>query len=114
VTRRGFSLVELVVALTILSLGILVLATAAAFAQRSFAGAEAIDRAARAAALVLDSLTREPAPADGVRHVDGMLVRWSATPDAGLTIIRADVEVSGGGRSHRIVFHASRADVLAR
>ncbi|CAN5816170.1 hypothetical protein BH23GEM9_BH23GEM9_15310 [soil metagenome] len=112
-SRRGFSLVELVVAMTIISLGILVLAAAATFAQRSFVGADAIDRAARAAALVLDSLVREPTPAPGTRQIHGASVSWSVTPAAGLTLIRADVEISDGGRSHRIIFHASRSDVLA-
>lgn len=112
--RKGFSLVELIVAMTILSLGVLVLAAAGTYAQRTFSDAAAIDRAARAAALVLDSLMRVPAPQDGVRSTDGVTIRWDTSAGDGVTLIRADVEAFGGARSHRIIFHASRADALVR
>jgi prepilin-type N-terminal cleavage/methylation domain-containing protein len=113
VNRAGFSLAELIVAMTILSLGVLVLAAAATHAQRSFTDAEALDRAARVAATVLDSLVRVPDPQPGSLELDRVAIHWTMSPGSGVTTIRADVEVAGAGRSHRIVFHARRADAAA-
>jgi prepilin-type N-terminal cleavage/methylation domain-containing protein len=110
VRRAGFSLVELIVAMTILSLGVLVLAAAGSYAQRSFAAAESVERAATAAALVLDSLMHVAVPADGARVHDEVRVSWTTRTAGGLLVVRADVKFADGGRSHRIVFHASRAE----
>jgi hypothetical protein len=65
------------------------------------------------AASVLDSLVRVPDPQPGSRELDRVAIRWTMMPAAGVTTIRADVEVTGAGRSHRIVFHARRADAAA-
>lgn len=106
-TRWGFGLIELVVALTILSIGLLGLAGAAAVAHRSFMGAEALEQAADAAAIVLDSLMRDTAPVSGERRHDRALVRWSVQEDSAGTRIALTVDVPDGGRSRRLMFHAT-------
>jgi prepilin-type N-terminal cleavage/methylation domain-containing protein len=107
--RPGFSLVELVVALTLFSVGVLGLAAAAATAQRAFAAAESTERAARAAAVVLDSLVRS-AQLDGAgeQSAYGAHVRWSVATDSLLARIHAQVEVPHGSRTDVLDFEAVR------
>jgi prepilin-type N-terminal cleavage/methylation domain-containing protein len=78
--RGGFSLVELVVALTLLSIAMVALAGTAALAQRTFAEAEIMERSVNAASVVLDSLAHAPAPVGGQRIVDDVAVEWTVTP----------------------------------
>lgn len=112
-TRPGLGLVELVVALTVLSVGVLGLAGAAVFAQRTFATADALERAADAAAAVLDSLVHEPAPQPGERAGQGAIVRWTVSRDSLAHRITAVVEVEDGGRRHRVTYHAVYAAGVA-
>lgn len=104
---RGFSLVELVVALTVFAVGVLGLAGAAAFAQRSFTAADAVERATRAAATVLDSLLREPRIEDGERAASGTVTRWTVTADSVTRVITAEVEVPHGDRTLSLEFRAA-------
>ena len=78
-------LIELIVAMTILSVGVLGLAGAATFAQRSFASAEAIELGAEAAAEVIDSLLREPRPVTGARQIGIAHVSWTVRSEPGIT-----------------------------
>jgi prepilin-type N-terminal cleavage/methylation domain-containing protein len=112
--RPGLSLVELIVAMTLLSVGVLGLAGAAAVAQRSFAGAEALERAAHAAAVVLDSLMREPRPYDGERSVHDSTVRWTVVADSLLSRIDLTVTVFDGARAHDVTYHAVHSALLLR
>lgn len=102
----GMSLIELIVALTVLAVAVLGLAGAAAVAHRSFASATAIERAAQAAAAVLDSLMHEAVPADGERIGQGVAVTWTVAADGALRRITATVAVADAGRTRRIVYHA--------
>lgn len=106
VPRSGFSLLELTVALVLLAVGVFALASAATVAQRSFAGAEAAERAARAAAIVIDSLLHVPAPRDGARTEQGSAVRWQVLPDSGGIRLAVRVDSRGAGRMHTFEFHA--------
>jgi prepilin-type N-terminal cleavage/methylation domain-containing protein len=101
---RGFGLVELIVALTVFSVGVLALAGAAAMAQRAFASAEAIERAAHVAAAVIDSLLRQPSPAAGQRIQPGASARWTIVSDSVAHRVELDVEVSDGGRTRHFDF----------
>lgn len=103
----GFSLVELIVALTILSIGMLALTGAAAVAQRSFIGARALQEGTDAAAAVLDSLMREPSPVDGTRRVGRADAQWSIRQDSVATDILLTIRVHDGARVRRLDFHAS-------
>lgn len=106
--RQGFSLIELIVALTVFAVGILGLAGAAAFAQRSFAAADAVERSTRVAAAVIDSLLREPDIEDGERATSGTILRWTVATDSATVVIIAKAEVAHGGGTHRLEFRAAR------
>jgi prepilin-type N-terminal cleavage/methylation domain-containing protein len=103
----GFGLVELIVALTILSIGMLALTGAASVAQRSFIGARALQEGTDAAAAVLDSLMREPSPVAGTRRVGRADAQWSIGQDSVATSIFLTIRVNDGARSRRLDFHAS-------
>ncbi|MGH7447433.1 MAG: prepilin-type N-terminal cleavage/methylation domain-containing protein [Longimicrobiales bacterium] len=107
--RDGFGLVELIVALTILSIGLLGLAGAAAVAQRSFSGAQAVEEGVDAAALVLDSLMRETVPAAGGRSVGRASVTWSVVNDSAAALIMLTVTVPDGAREQQLTFRAVHA-----
>lgn len=102
----GFGLVELLVALTILSFGLLALTGAAAVAQRSFIGAQAMEDGTSAAALVLDSLMREPAPVAGERQDGRTIARWLVQQDSVATVINVTITVSDGARQRQLTFRA--------
>jgi hypothetical protein len=108
VRQGGFGMVELVVAMTLLAVGVLGLAAAAALASRSLNSSAATDRATRAVAAVLDSLVHVVAPSAGERTADGVTVRWIAECDSALVAIRATVEVSDPHGTRRSDYHATR------
>lgn len=105
--QHGFSLVELVVALTLLTISLVGLAGAAAVAQRSFIGAEAMERGTDAAALVLDSLMREHDPQDGARRIGAAAARWTVVHDSVATAILLTVRIDDGGRMRELSFRAT-------
>jgi prepilin-type N-terminal cleavage/methylation domain-containing protein len=107
-SRAGFSVVELVVALTVLSVGLLALAGTAVVAQRSFATADATERAARAAAAVIDSLLRVREPVGGSRDVYGTAVTWSVAGDSERLRLFTEVRVHDGATPHRFTFESQR------
>ena len=113
--RRGFGLIELVVALTILAIGVLGLAAAALMAQRAFMTADALQRAGTAATVVLDSLMQQTDPVSGERIVDNVTVRW-ITRSAGrdLTAIDLSAELHDGGALRTVNYHASHSNATAR
>ncbi|HEX6308347.1 MAG TPA: prepilin-type N-terminal cleavage/methylation domain-containing protein [Longimicrobiales bacterium] len=102
--RAGFTLVELIVGLTILSITLLGLAGAAAVAHRSFRGAAAVGRGTDAAALVLDSLLREANPMDGQRQEARATLRWTVRGDSTGTHIDLVVDVPDGARVRTLAF----------
>jgi prepilin-type N-terminal cleavage/methylation domain-containing protein len=108
-TRHGFGLVELLVALTVLAVALVGLAGTAVYAHRSFVTAEAIEDGAAAAAAVLDSLVRVPAPVDSARRDGRVTLRWTITPDSSGADIRLAVDIADGARVQRLTFHAFRA-----
>jgi prepilin-type N-terminal cleavage/methylation domain-containing protein len=107
-TSDGFSLVELLVALTALGVGILGLVAAATAAQRSFAVAAAEERATRAAAVVMDSLLRDSAPAAGERQILGLSVSWKTTADGEYMDIITTTEAAHGSITRPLEFRARR------
>lgn len=104
--RSGFGLVELIVALTILSFGLLALTGAAAVAQRSFISAQAMEDGTSMAALVIDSLMRVPAPVAGERQEGRTRARWLVQEDSAASVIDVTVTVSDGARQRQLTFRA--------
>ena len=76
--RRGFGLIEVIVATTLLGVGVLSIAAGAAFASRTVSIAETEEAAARLAAAVLDSLAVLPSWTGGTLAGDRLLARWDA------------------------------------
>ena len=106
-SSSGFGLVELIVALTILSVGLLALTGAAAVAQRSFNSAQALEEGADVAAIVLDSLMREPIPAAGERTVGRTKAQWSVRTDSMAVSIHLSATVTIGARERQLTFSAT-------
>jgi prepilin-type N-terminal cleavage/methylation domain-containing protein len=104
---QGFGLVELIVALTLLSVGLLALTGAVAVAQRSFAAAEAVEEGTSVAALVLDSLMSETMPVPGERRRGRMMARWTVHSDSVATVVDLTVHTVAG-RDRQMSFRASR------
>jgi prepilin-type N-terminal cleavage/methylation domain-containing protein len=104
----GFGLVELIVALTVLSIGLLALAGTAVVAQRAFTSAAATERAVMAAAAVIDSLLYEAEPAAGTRVLDGTRVRWAVSRTGDLVRVETRVDVTAGSEPRSLVFHSTR------
>lgn len=98
VRRPGFTLVEVVVALTLLSVAVLSMAASGGMAAQLLRTAEREEAAARLAGSLLDSLVLVPQPGTGTLTRDHLLGRWQGSrggtvevwvsyPDAGTSRI---------------------------
>jgi prepilin-type N-terminal cleavage/methylation domain-containing protein len=87
--RRGFTLVEVVVALTVLAVGLLGAVGTLLAAQRALLSAERLHLAGQAGAGVADSLLAERAAGAGRLDAEWGALRWSAD-DGGVRIIAED------------------------
>lgn len=77
VARRGFGLVEVIVAALLLAGGLLTLAAAAVAARGRMTASAADETALRIAAALLDSLRAEPAPDTGHTVREGARAQWT-------------------------------------
>ena len=77
VTRRGFSLIEVIVALVILEVALLGLVATGIYALQLQRGAESRERALVAAGTLLDSLLTHDTIAAGTATLPDGVVRWS-------------------------------------
>jgi prepilin-type N-terminal cleavage/methylation domain-containing protein len=79
--RHGFSLPELIIAIVLLTVGLLALATTAAFLTREHAASVRAERAASIAGSRLERLRAAGCvSASGVETVDSMHIAWSVSP----------------------------------
>lgn len=99
-SRSGFSLVECVVAMLLLSVGVLGLASAGVTAMRALSGVDRAHLAAVHARGVLDSLVLLERPSSGMQLRDGLRLDWQVT--ASVVGSRIDLTVRDGA-SQRIV-----------
>lgn len=76
VSRTGHSLVELIVAMTVLGTGLGSVGAATLFAMRRTDDALLQERAIILGVATLDSLSALPAPVDGVLRLPGIEVSW--------------------------------------
>ena len=83
VTRRGFSLIEVLIAMTLLGIALLGVAGSAAMASQVMRQAQMRERSTLQALQIIDSLTRVPKPAPGQRTIGNLTVRWDITPTSG-------------------------------
>lgn len=77
--KRGFSLVEVVVALTLLSAGLLAVASTAFMATRLQIKAQQQERATQLASSLADSLIAFRVTGSGASNVQGIDLAWTAT-----------------------------------
>ncbi|HEY8507653.1 MAG TPA: prepilin-type N-terminal cleavage/methylation domain-containing protein [Steroidobacteraceae bacterium] len=94
VARPGFSLTELIVGMTLLSVAGLGVAATGLVAVQTFRRAEFEERALLEAEAILDSLLALPASTTGERRIAHLHITWSAADSAGTIVVRVD-----GGRS---------------
>src|SRR5690606_29326629 len=85
--RPGLSLVEAIVALTLLAIGLLGALATQLLSARLLREAEARAGAINLAGAILDSLHAVPAPTAGERYEAGYLVRWSVMAGDGSALI---------------------------
>lgn len=83
---RGFTLVEVVVALLLLEIGVLGALGLLVIAQRSLTDAERLERGVAAAEGLLDSLALGAAPGGGTRMLGHDTLTWSIDGDGRIRI----------------------------
>lgn len=99
---RGFSLVEILVAVTVLCVGVLGAAAVAAQAGVRLREAEALEAGIAAGTRVLDSLVQHATVEAGTRRIDRFRVQWTVARDGGTARIDAVVAFHDGTRARRI------------
>ena len=110
VARPGFGLIEVVVALTLLSVGLLGIAATATLGARMMREGQADEAAAVEALQVLDSLTQLRQPAAGQRQAGRISLTWTVTTDsAGLSTIDLTVRYPNGSGLRSSTFRALSA-----
>jgi prepilin-type N-terminal cleavage/methylation domain-containing protein len=109
--RAGFSLTEVVVAITLLALGALGAASTTAFTARLMSSAVAIDLATRAVARMIDSLRVVPCPAlsSGSSAALPGLIVWRITRSPSVT----QLDVTLTPRSSRLAAPVIAQTVVA-
>lgn len=88
--RRGYTLVEVIVALVLLEVGIMGAAGTMVLALRALVRAEHLERAVSALEGVVDSLRTDGARGAGVRPFAGGEVRWGEPVEHGLLVVAVD------------------------
>ncbi len=86
---RGFTLIEVVVALVLLEIGVLGVVGTLLLAARTLTEAELTTRAAAATAMAADSLEAHGFMGPGVDSFPGGVVRWEAALDPGRAVVVA-------------------------
>ena len=101
--RRGFTLVEVLVALVILEVGLLGVAGTLVVASRTVARASLLERGVGALEAVVDSLSVDGAVGSGGRPIAGGWVTWTVTSDGAITaaFTGADDDMHVTVRGHR-------------
>jgi len=99
--RPAFTLAEVIVAMTLLSIAALGVAATALVSVQAFTRAELHERALRAGEQVLDSLLSLSSHSSGQRSVHPATIRWAASDSSGAVTVsvsapnRARVDLVG-------------------
>jgi prepilin-type N-terminal cleavage/methylation domain-containing protein len=108
VMRRGFSLIEVLIAMTLLSVALLGVAGSAAMASQVLRQAQMRERSTLEALQIIDSLTREPQPVPGQRLIGNLTLRWVVTRSSnGTDAIDLTVEYLEGNAIRSVRFRAA-------
>ena len=92
VTRTGFSLTEVVVALALLSIIAIGVAGSGVAAAQMFRSAELQERALRAGEDVLDSLLMLPTNGAGTRNIPQAEISWTPADSSGAITVMVTVQ----------------------
>ena len=95
--RAGVSLIEAVIALTLLAAGLLTVASTGARSAAMLRRAAAMQGATLAAVSVLDSLTQLERPASGATNLDRYQLTWQVVTTTGSKRIALVVRYADGG-----------------
>jgi prepilin-type N-terminal cleavage/methylation domain-containing protein len=96
VSRRGFTLSEVMVAMVLLSIGAVGVGATGLVAIQAFVRAELQEKALMEAQAVLDSLLALPAHTSGTRTVHGTTISWLPADSTGR--VRVTVNLTAGRR----------------
>jgi prepilin-type N-terminal cleavage/methylation domain-containing protein len=83
---RGFTLVEMLVAMVVLEVGLLGVVGTLVLAADNLRRAATLERAVTEVGRLYDSLAAVSVPGTGVRGAQGARVRWSLAADGGLRL----------------------------
>ncbi len=97
VSPRGFALIEVVVALTLLGVALLGVTGSTVLAARVLRQAEATERSALEALQIIDSLSQVRTASAGERRIGRLHVTWQVDRDtAGLVLLEVAVAYPDG------------------
>lgn len=105
----GFSLVEAIVALTLLALGLLGALASQVMSARLLREAEARAGAVDLASTILDSLLAVPVPTSGERHEAGYDAEWSVAAGDGSSRIEVRIQYDAGTARRELRFESLHA-----
>ncbi len=112
VSSKGFSLIEVLIAMTLFSIALLGVAGSAVLAGQVMREAQARERSALEALQVIDSLARVQQPRSGQRTVGRMHLRWIVSaPTNGTATIDVTVEYPDGSTWRTVRFHSAHVPV---
>ena len=89
--RRGFSLVEVIVAMTLLSIASLAVAASSIVSVQTFTRAELQEHALREAEAIVDSLLATRVVIPNRRTTPHLTLSWTASDSTGVVIVTAEV-----------------------
>jgi prepilin-type N-terminal cleavage/methylation domain-containing protein len=110
VNSKGFSLIEVLIAMTLFGVALLGVAGSAILAGQVMNQAHARERSTMEALQVIDSLTRVREPRSGQRAVGRMQLHWTVTaPSSGPSEIEVMVEYPDGRALRTARFRTTHA-----
>jgi prepilin-type N-terminal cleavage/methylation domain-containing protein len=112
VKANGFSLAEVIVALTMLSVAVLSVSSAAAAGARWLREAEAETGAALFGSALLDSIAADARPGVGQDSSTRYQANWTVTDSAGSLIVKLAVSYIDGTRARAVALETRTAPKL--
>ena len=110
VSQKGFSLIEVLIAMTLFGVALLGVAGSALLAGQVMREAQVRERSTIEAMQVIDSLARVQYPVSGQRSVGALQLRWIVNwPGSGPARIEVIVEYTDGRARRSSSFHSTHA-----